>query len=290
MIFSVTQWQQKVDKKFGLRKVKVLDVAKGKALLRIAGQTQWVPYRTIHDRSRVETLFLSPQKAKTLAYRLVKAETSKRTVERAKARLAKWGLTDVEVSLIGNNFHFVYRGKSLKLPRARWHNDTGSAKVFISRIYAKHRFGLNTPLPYTDREWREKIEKLSSGRITSKMYIPGVTQKLVCTRCDLEFKKVRIFQRKNPQLRCPECDCKQIKGYSTSAVSWIKDLETRLGIKIRHAESRGGEASISLGKVTSVDGLYKNVVFEYHGSRWHGNPSLFLSRRKTKSLLGRNYL
>ena len=105
------------------------------------------------------------------------------------------------------------------------------------------------------------------------------------------------------------------RPYSQVQIRWIKALEKKEHIKIRHAlsnksnsiklkcfyqgntcgkcnECRGGEYYIhSVGK---VDGYCKknNTVYEFHGDYWHGNPNVYNSNDinpDTKTSFGELY-
>jgi len=67
---------------------------------------------------------------------------------------------------------------------------------------------------------------------------------------------------------CPQCS----KGnYSKIAINWLNSISPN----IQHAEN-GGEYRIPNTKYR-VDGydLETNIVYEFHGDKFHGNPSLF---------------
>lgn len=154
---------------------------------------------------------------------------------------------------------------------------------------AKVRWNSTRSVPYTDSQWKAYIEKISNGRITADRYIPD-DRKLVktetelrCTRCDLKFVKIRLGNLKNPVIRCPDCDHKNSKRYSLKAVEWLVEMEKTFNIKIRKATDTGGEKKVKLRSgATCVDGYNEkyNIVFEFHGSRWHGDPHIFYSEEK----------
>lgn len=74
---------------------------------------------------------------------------------------------------------------------------------------------------------------------------------------------------------CPQC---AIRNYSKKSIEWLKNIEQHANIKIQHAEN-GGEKLITTpdGKRYYVDGFCEsnNTVYEFHGSKYHGDPSVF---------------
>lgn len=97
------------------------------------------------------------------------------------------------------------------------------------------------------------------------------------------------------------------KPYSKIQIKWIKEVENKHHIRIRHALSsksksihlacrscghcndcRGGEYYIQ--GVGKVDGYCKktNTVYEFHGDYWHGNPKIYPSN-ELHPILGCTY-
>lgn len=115
----------------------------------------------------------------------------------------------------------------------------------------------------------------SDGKYHSTQHGDPIRNKLKCVKCGAirDIPKSGIFPT-----TCRVCNPKRSKNYSRQCIEWLKDIECRFHINILHAEN-GGEVPIDLGKLGKhyVDGYSKtgNIVFEYHGSRWHGNPLCF---------------
>lgn len=70
--------------------------------------------------------------------------------------------------------------------------------------------------------------------------------------------------------------CAHTQKYSKAAVAWLMELSTQTGLVIQHA-CNGGEYLIP-GTQIKVDGYCAktNTVYEYHGSKWHGDPAIYL--------------
>ena len=68
------------------------------------------------------------------------------------------------------------------------------------------------------------------------------------------------------------------RNYSLMAIDWMKSVEKRDGITIKHARN-GGEQRVSLGegRWLSFDGYCEenHTVYEFHGDVYHGNPEIF---------------
>ncbi|AMN83549.1 hypothetical protein D5b_00119 [Faustovirus] len=74
--------------------------------------------------------------------------------------------------------------------------------------------------------------------------------------------------------RCPECNN---KGYSKECIEWLTCIEHKYNIQIQHAEKPSKEFKIPKTRY-KADGYAKirdkQVIFEYHGYRWHGFKGL----------------
>ncbi|QJX74160.1 hypothetical protein F-E9_407 [Faustovirus] len=74
--------------------------------------------------------------------------------------------------------------------------------------------------------------------------------------------------------RCPGCNN---KGYSKECIEWLECIEKKYNIQIQHAEKPGKEFDIP-GTRYKADGYAKigdrQIIFEYHGYRWHGLKGL----------------
>lgn len=150
------------------------------------------------------------------------------------------------------------------------------------KLIAWLRYGSLEPVYLTDKEYCDFVRERTDGKFRPyKNRYPSTqhgdnTRKLVCTRCGATFVITPNFLLRD-DIHCPVCERKQSRRYSKQAIAWLDDLSKRFKLRIRHAEN-GGEFGIKLGKVTHhVDGYCAkyNIVFEYHGSRWHGNPTVY---------------
>jgi len=76
---------------------------------------------------------------------------------------------------------------------------------------------------------------------------------------------------------CPLCP-KKTRGYSAKAIKWLNYLSGFFNLKIKHA-CNGGEYKVkseaSGNSYYSFDGynVFYNIVFEYLGDYFHGNPN-----------------
>ena len=81
-----------------------------------------------------------------------------------------------------------------------------------------------------------------------------------------------IYSRTNGS-GCPHCTRK--RKYSKQQIKWLESIMKEQNLSIQYALSPEGEYRIpTIGK---VDGYCSknNVVYEYHGDFWHGNPLVF---------------
>jgi hypothetical protein len=71
---------------------------------------------------------------------------------------------------------------------------------------------------------------------------------------------------------CPSC---ARTSYSKKAIQWLNDTSASAGIFIQHAQN-GGEYIIPNTRL-KADGYcaVTNTIYEFHGSAWHGDPSLY---------------
>jgi G:T-mismatch repair DNA endonuclease (very short patch repair protein) len=71
------------------------------------------------------------------------------------------------------------------------------------------------------------------------------------------------------------------------SIIWLKFCEKYYNISIQHAEN-ANEYSIPNSRY-KADGYCKetNTIFEFHGSRWHGDPLLY--NQKSKIFFGIDY-
>lgn len=87
-----------------------------------------------------------------------------------------------------------------------------------------------------------------------------------------------------------KCKCKwrkvnkRTKQNRSSTISkiWLETIERKFRIKIEHAWNGGERVIISKGRYCHVDGFNsrKNIVFEFLGDRFHGNPNVFSSKNR----------
>lgn len=71
---------------------------------------------------------------------------------------------------------------------------------------------------------------------------------------------------------CPACSW---GGYSDDAIRWLQLREVQIGHPVRHIKN-GGEFAIP-GTSYKADGFVQhiNLILEYHGDYWHGNPKKY---------------
>jgi DNA-directed RNA polymerase subunit RPC12/RpoP len=215
-----------------------------------------------------------------------KANKEKRLAQYVEEKLGAFGLLDFFrfSSFSKGIIRLLWQAEGLEIPISEYsyRYECRVSNDVLKRAFAWKRFKLTVPLPYTDKEWKDKILQASNGNVEPVGGYPlrrkNNRYELRCLRCSLQFSKARLFNKKHSVIRCPECDSKQDKRYSKEAIRWLEDLEKRFGLSIRKGTSPKGEYAVTLdGKTSKVDGYSKkgNMVFEYHGSRWHGNPLVF---------------
>lgn len=158
----------------------------------------------------------------------------------------------------------------------------GTISYLDRSIISYVRYKSTEPVLYTDSDYCKQIFNETKGLFEPyKKYYPSkphgdYPKKFVCTRCGTVF--AIPGNTKYSDLQCPLCDKKNCKKYSRESIKWLEDISSRFNLNIQHAEN-GKEFAIKLSKTSThhVDGYCKeyNIVFEYHGSRWHGNPTVF---------------
>ena len=68
--------------------------------------------------------------------------------------------------------------------------------------------------------------------------------------------------------------CNAPKRYSKMQIQWLEYLSIKEGCHFEHAENTG---EVCLDEIGYVDGFNKdkNIVAEFHGDFWHGNPLIY---------------
>ncbi len=99
------------------------------------------------------------------------------------------------------------------------------------------------------------------------------------TKVEIYCKKhdITFWQTPNKHWAGQRCfKCSLCKKYSEDALNWIKAMEVVYNTTIQHIASDGGEYTIP-GTRYKADGysLELNIVFEYYGNVFHGNPEVF---------------
>lgn len=205
---------------------------------------------------------------------------------KTQSKLDEWGLASA-FTVVGNSdgtLAIKHRRGVFKMQGAYLAYQC-SRDLFIRTAIGHLKWGLNKPVKYTDASWNSYVETRTAGRITGAGFIPpeclpsaGMTYK--CLRCSAKFTSMRgaTFSSKSTYLKCPNCDRRQSRTYSKAAIEWLTWVEKVTRCKLQTAESKAGEFKVNLGKRhIYVDGYHKKTrtIFEYHGSRWHGNPMLY---------------
>lgn len=111
--------------------------------------------------------------------------------------------------------------------------------------------------------------------------------------CDIHgiFEKTpdNHLHKTNPQ-GCPKC--KTNKQYSNAQIQWLNFIQAKDNIIIQHAEN-SNEYQIPNTKF-KADGycVETNIIYEYYGDYWHGNPNVFQCdefNKTTKCTFGELY-
>ena len=98
----------------------------------------------------------------------------------------------------------------------------------------------------------------------------------IASSCQLVFR--RNFLQENTVGIIPTHGYNSEQKHSVNALSWVKYLSHKNGVKIQHARN-GGEKTIGPYR---VDGYYETengekIVLEFHGDFWHGNSKCYSS-------------
>ncbi len=253
----------------------------------LADYTSWEELFAYSNGIRTE--FLKARRAK---------DSNKRILERINKKMLLLdipGISFREDFFTKSNFYKAYyNDKPIKVPKGIFaqFKETASStspKVLENRSYLERliisqlRYNSIKPVLYTDSQYAALVQQRTNGKFKPyNDYYPSklhndLDVKLVCAKCGTIVKLRHGLCMKD--LKCPKCDKAQSKNYSKSAIKWLNDIAERFNITdIEHAEN-GKEHCIQLDARTRhfVDGFSKkyNLVFEYFGSRWHGNPTMF---------------
>jgi predicted nucleic acid-binding Zn-ribbon protein len=115
-----------------------------------------------------------------------------------------------------------------------------------------------------------------------------------CLKCSTSFKR---RPRKVLEVGCSSCGIKRSTSQSKISQIWLRVLETEIKSTIQRGET-SKEKSIKIGDTQIVvDGYSKklNMVFEFLGSSWHGDPNVKnntthpISKRTKKELFNDNF-
>ncbi len=155
------------------------------------------------------------------------------------------------------------------------------------------KYGVDNPRKSEKVKEKIKITNRSNhGGVHNKQQHLGDKILLLKDKCWMENEY--IVNRKTTAQIADEClsSCKTIQNYmraygilfryknksSGKSTTWIKNLIRSEGIDIQSADSPLGEYKIP-GTNYRVDGYCRetNTVYEFHGDRFHGNPSIFRS-------------
>ena len=132
-----------------------------------------------------------------------------------------------------------------------------------AKVQGKH------PNRFSDEDFQEIVRISTNGKLQPVESYKGSTYihtfKCLCGR--LCKYRLDVIRRAKPT--CCQI-CSKSQRFSKQAIRWIKWLERRLEIKIRHAlNSKFGEKSLRLcdNRKYKVDGYYApaKLVFEFHG-------------------------
>ena len=104
-------------------------------------------------------------------------------------------------------------------------------------------------------------------------YISSNTDIIIICKEHGEFKKRPNNHISSLRQGCQKCQV--VKQHSKMSIDWLKFCEKYYNISIQHAENYG-EYNIPNSRY-KADGYCKetNTIFEFHGSRWHGDPLLY---------------
>lgn len=187
-----------------------------------------------------------------------------------------------------NKPFFVRNNFFIEITLGDLSNAQSKRNQLLRHIIAYFRYNKSlVPVRFTDAEYVQITLKRSKGKFVpsdgkyhSKNHGDKTRNKIKCVECGAvrDIPKSGVYPK-----HCSVCNPKISKNYSRQGIAWLQDIEHRFDIYIQHAEN-GGEKRISLGsnRYHYVDGYSKsgNIVFEYHGSRWHGNPLSFYMEDK----------
>ena len=253
----------------------------------LADYTSWEELFAYSNGTRDE--FLKARRAK---------DSNKRILERINKKLLLLNIPELffkEDFYTKSNFYKAYyKDKPVRIPKGIFAQfketaSSNSPKVLENHSYLERliisqlRYNSIKPVLYTDTQYTALVHQRTNGKFKPyNNYYPSKVHgdldvKLVCTKCGTIMKLRHGLCMKD--LKCNKCDKAHSRNYSKSAIKWLNDIAERFNITdIEHAEN-GKEHCICLDARTRhfVDGFSKkyNLVFEYFGSRWHGNPTMF---------------
>jgi len=154
----------------------------------------------------------------------------------------------------------------------------GCNECGYKRIALAKRGTLQTFIQKAKSIYGDKYDYSKVDYVNSNTYII-----IICNEHG-EFKK-RPCNHISSQQGCPKCQI--IKQYSKMSIDWLQFCEKYYNISIQHAENYG-EYSIPNSRY-KADGYCKetNTIFEFHGSRWHGDPLLY--KKNSTIFFGTDY-
>jgi predicted nucleic acid-binding Zn-ribbon protein len=141
-------------------------------------------------------------------------------------------------------------------------------------------------IKYTNSQYNEVIILLHNVKSLERYVNLTTVIQHSCLVCKHKFK---LEPNKVLKQGCANCSPKKSKLGPHSDISqiWLRILEKELKLRIQRSET-SKEYRIPIGKNTAiVDGYSKdlNMIFEFLGSYWHGDPNVKI---KTKAIPPRN--
>lgn len=142
---------------------------------------------------------------------------------------------------------------------------------------------IGSPKRKTHDAYVQQVEKVHKGKITVigqyKQSHHNIQHK--CNSCGFIWSATPDNVVNTSKTGCPKCN--NSRGFSNKAIRWIKYMARKDRVRIRHGDNYG---EYYIPELTSrrikVDGFCKktNTIYEFYGSCFHGDPSVFKPRQK----------
>ena len=132
-------------------------------------------------------------------------------------------------------------------------------------------------LRLTQQQFIDKSNLIHGNRYNYDLAHYTNGREFIVIQCSRHGKFTQAAYSHLQGIGCPSC---ARTSYSKKAIRWLDDISTTNRIFIQHAQN-SGEYVIPTTRL-KADGYCAttNTIYEFHGSLWHGDPSIFAPTEK----------